>query len=67
MTMKRMVINGHVITFEDNGQQPNVLSDRDYVRRLLDLPDVSEELRALARLVLELSTEREENTHGSIG
>lgn len=58
--MKRLHIEDNIMTFIDDGEpdtKKESLSDVELVRRLIANPDVSDEIRALARLVHLLATQ----------
>lgn len=57
--MKKLCVHDNIITFVNDGQHHEVakLSDVELVQRLMDDPQVSEEIRALSRIVLLLATQ----------
>ena len=66
VSMKKMCIHKHIITFMDDGQTPEAVSDRTLVERLSESPDATEEVKALARMVLALSNQTSENDNAAI-
>lgn len=66
--MKQIQVEGRIITFREIDSNVDLVhgaTDEELVRNLLENPNVSEELRALSRLVLFLVTNNQDKTNGS--
>lgn len=62
--MKKMHVNGHIITFVEDGIPEPKPSDVELVERLSASPNVPDEVKALCRIVLSLHNKKNEIHYG---